>query len=208
MKKLRVLVACEFTGIVRDNFLKLGHDAISCDLLPSEKPGLHYQGNVFDIINDGFDLMIAHPPCTYLSYASKKYWNAPGRAEERINALVFFNMLWTAPIKHICIENPLGIADVVIKKHDQIIHPYYFGDADLKRTCLWLKNLPKLNYILKSDLFNENTFVQKPNPIYMDKKGKKRYFTDAGHGGKNRSRSFNGIAYNMAVQWSDFLISH
>lgn len=202
---LRILVACEFTGLVRDAFTKIGHDVTSCDLLPSETPGKHYQGNVFDIINDGWDLMIAHPPCTYISYAATRYWNQPGRAEKRIKALDFFLKLWEAPIEHICLENPIGVADAVIKKHDQIIHPYYFGDEYLKRTCLWLKNLPKLQYTMNDGLFGQRTATDYPEPMYVDKNGKKRHFTEENHGGHERSRSFPGIANAMAEQWTDAL---
>lgn len=208
---MKVLIACEFSGIVREAFKAKGHDAWSCDFLPTEIPGNHYQGDVMDIINDGWDLMIGHPPCTYISYAATKYWNQPGRAEKRLKALEFFRQLIESPILHICIENPLGVADHVIRKHDQIIHPYYFGDNDMKRTCLWLKNLPKLQYRLNDDLFSQKTAVKKPKPVYVDKTGKKRYFTDAisgrQNGGHKRSTSFPGIAKAMAEQWTP-IINH
>ena len=200
---MKVLIACEFTGITRQAFEKYGHDVISCDILPSEDQGNHYQGDVLDIINDGFDLMIGHPPCTFLSYAGKKYWDQPGRAAKRINALQFFLTLWEAPIKHICLENPLGIADCVIKKHDQLIHPYYFGDNFLKRTCLWLKNLPKLEYTIENNLFSEATATTYPEPIYIDKNGTKRHFTEGSHGGHERSKSFPSISEAMAKQWGN-----
>lgn len=151
---------------------------------------------------NSWDLLIGHPPCTFLSYAATAYWDRPGRAAKRIEALSFFLRLWEAPIGKICLENPLGIADAVITKHSQIINPYYFGDSDLKRTCLWLKGLPKLEYKMQSDLFGERTAVDKPEPIYVDKvTGKKRYFTDAGNCQKQRSKSFPGIAKAMAEQW-------
>ncbi len=161
---MKVLIACEYSGTVRDAFTARGHDAWSCDLLPTESPGNHYQGSVFDIIRNGWDLMIAHPPCTYLSYAATKYWNTPGRANKRIEALKFFNRVINARIQKICIENPLGCADAIIRKHDQIIDPYYFGDAHKKRTCLWLKNLPPLQYSLTNTLFEQATGTQKPPP--------------------------------------------
>lgn len=206
---LRVLVACEYTGLVRDAFNSLGHDATSCDLLPTERAGKHYQGNVLDIINDGWDLLIGHPPCTYISYAATKYWNQPGRVFKRLKALEFFATLLEAPIPHIAIENPLGCADAIIRKPDQIIHPYFFGDAEMKRTCLWLKNLPKLVHIEQDNLFTDRTHTEKPQPIYIDKSGKKRYFTDAisgtQNGGHKRSASFPGIANAMATQWSLYL---
>jgi len=204
---MKVLIACEFTGTMRDAFIKAGHDAMSCDLLPTENPGPHYQGNIFDILYDGWDLLIGHPPCTYLSYAATKYWYQPGRARKRIEALQFFLQLWEAPIDKICLENPMGCANEMIAKYSQIIHPYYFGDSDLKKTCLWLKNLPLLVHIKEDDLFEKRTHAEKPEPTYVDKSGKKRYFTDAisgsNNGGHNRSRSFPGIAKAMAEQWSN-----
>ncbi len=136
---MRVLVACEYSGRVRDAFIAKGHDAMSCDLLPTDSLGPHYQGDVFDIINDGWDLMIAHPPCTYLSYAATRHWNKPGRAELREEALKFFLDLYTSNIPKICIENPVGYVNTVWRKPDQIIHPYYFGDPVQKRTCLGLR---------------------------------------------------------------------
>lgn len=199
---MKVLVACEYSGTVRDAFIRMGHDAISCDLLPTDIAGPHYQGSVFDIINNGFDLMIGHPPCTYLSYAATAYWDEPGRIQKRLDALNFFAKLWLAPIEKICLENPLGITSAVITKHSQIIHPYYFGDSDLKRTCLWLKNLPELVHFKLNTLFDSQTHVAHPEPMYVDKiSGKKRYFTDGNRGGHLRSRSFQGIADAMASQW-------
>ncbi len=198
---MKILIACEFTGIVREAFKLKGHDVTSCDILPTEIQGNHYQGNVLDILYDGWDLMVGHPPCTFISYAATRYWNQPGRARKRLESLDFFLQLWEAPIKHICLENPLGVADVVIKKHDQIIHPYYFGDKYLKKTCLWLKNLPKLQYAMEDNLFSLRTATEYPPPMYVDKNGKKRHFTEGNNGGHNRSRSFFGIANAMAEQW-------
>ena len=206
MKRLRVLVACEFSGIVRDAFIERGHDAMSCDLLPTERPGPHYQGDVFDIINDGWDLMIAHPPCTYLSYAATKYWNQPGRDKKREEALNFFLKLFRAPIPKIAIENPVGYPNTVFRKPDQIVNPFNFGDPERKAICLWLNNLPTLFYTKPNELFTDITHVEKPGPTYIDKSGKARYFTDAIIGfskdaQKRRSRFFPGIAKAMATQW-------
>ena len=203
---MRVLIACEFSGIVRDAFIARGHDAMSCDLLPTEKPGPHYQGDVLDIINDGWDMMIAHPPCTFLSYAAIKYWNRPGRAEKREGALQFFLTLYRAPILKIAIENPVGYPNSVFRKPDQIVKPYYYGEAEQKNICLWLKGLPHLYHAKEKDLFNDKTHIEKPSPTYIDKSGKPRYFTDAISGlskdaQKNRSRFFQGIADAMASQW-------
>ena len=139
-----MLIACEFSGIVRDAFLARWHDAVSCDLLPSEKPGQHYQGNVLDIMYDGWflgerwDLMIAHPPCTYLAVSGARWFKE--RQEEQKAALGFVRALMTAPIKHICIENPIGIISTRIRKPDQIVQPWMFGHGETKATCLWLKN--------------------------------------------------------------------
>lgn len=204
---MKCLISCEFSGIVRDSFAALGWDAWSCDLLPTERPGQHFQGDVRDILNDGWDLMIAHPPCTYLSYAANGYWNRPGRAKKREEAIAFFMECANAPVEHICIENPLGIMSKAWRKHDQTIHPYFFGERELKRTCLWLKKLPKLLWFEQDDLFgNKQTVTDYPEPTYVDKtSGKKRYYTDANHGGHVRSKSFSSIAEAMAQQWTAYL---
>ena len=159
---MRVLVACEYSGIVRDCFASLGHDAMSCDLLPTEKPGRHHQGNVLDIISLGWDLMIAHPPCTYLS-VSGMHWTVRGLRDPKLteDALDFVRTLMNAPIKRICIENPVSVISSRIRKSDQVIHPYQFGHDASKSTCLWLKNLP----LLKPTQFIEPRMVN----------GKKRY---------------------------------
>jgi len=139
---MKVLVACEYSGTVRDAFIAKGHDAMSCDLLPTDKPGPHYQGDVCDILDDGWDLMIAHPPCTYLS-VSGIHWNNRGRGwEETDKALDFVRLLLSANIPKIALENPVSIISSRIRKPDQIIHPYQFGHDASKATCLWLKNLP------------------------------------------------------------------
>ncbi len=205
---MKILIACEYSGIVRDAFIKKGHDAISCDLLPTEKAGPHYQGDVFDIINDGFDLMIAHPPCTYLSYSGTVAWDNPGRIKKRLDALEFFRRLWEASIDKICIENPKSCASPVIAKYTQEIQPYYFGDSDMKTTWLWLKNLNQLIHIEENELFETITHVAKPEPIYISPKGKKEYFTTArNHANqlraKSRAQTFPGIADAMAEQWGN-----
>ncbi len=205
-QKLRVLVACEYSGTVRDAFIKRGHEALSCDLLPTDVDGPHYQGDVFDIINDGWDLMIAHPPCTYLTYAGTRHWNVPGREKLRNDALEFFIKLHESNIPKICIENPVGYVNTVFRKPDQIIHPYYFGDPVQKRTCLWLKGLGKLDY--------SRTIIQKPEPIYIcqgEKSfGKKINWCESVKGTskenprwKIRSKTFQGIADAMAEQWGE-----
>lgn len=202
---MKVLVACEFSGRVREAFKQLGHDAWSCDLLPTEIPGQHIQGDVLEVINQGWDLLIAHPPCTVLSYAGVKYWNIPGRAEQREAGMKFFMAMVNAPIARICVENPVGYPNTVYRKPDQIIHPYYFGDPFLKRTCLWLKGLPKLWWLPADDMFGTRTATDYPEPIYTTKRAdgsiKKRHFAEAMHGGKTRSVTFSGIADAMANQW-------
>jgi hypothetical protein len=200
---LRVLVACEFSGIVRDAFAARGHDAWSCDLLPSERSGNHIQGNVLDVVGGGnWDLMIAHPPCTYISYAGTAHWNRPGRWQQRLESLEFFGRLWDAPVEKICIENPKGCASPTIAKYTQEIQPYYFGDEHIKTTWLWLKNLPSLQHIAVSTLFETATHSPKPNPLSVDRSGKKRYFTDSKvRNPYDRARTFVGIAKAMAEQW-------
>ena len=143
---MRVLIACEESQIVCINFRALGHEAYSCDIQECSggHPEWHIQDDILKVINDGWDLMIGHPPCTYLSYAGTRHWNNPRRVYKRLEALRFFADLWEAPIEKICLENPKGCASPVIAKYTQEIQPYYFGDDDMKTTRLWLKNLPRL----------------------------------------------------------------
>lgn len=200
---MKVLIACEFSGIVREAFKAKGHDAWSCDLLPTEIPGQHIQGDVLEILNDGWDMMIAHPPCTYLSYAGTRSWNYPGRCQKRLEALDFFRQLWEAPIGKICIENPKGCASPTITKYTQEIQPFYFGDREQKATWLWLKNLNPLRHQSSDTLFENKTHTDKPEPSYIKPDGTPRFFTaginkDRQH---NRSRFFPGIANAMAEQW-------
>ena len=142
---MKVLIACEFSGIVRDAFIAAGHDAMSCDLLPTERPGPHYQGDVFDVVDRGWDMMIAFPPCTYLC-SSGLHWNhrRPERVALTEQALVFVQALMDAPIPRIAIENPIGCISTRIRKPEQIIQPWQFGEDASKATCLWLKGLPLL----------------------------------------------------------------
>ena len=146
---MRVLVACEFSGIVREAFNQRGHHATSADLLPTEIPGDHYQGDVLDILNDGWDLMIAHPPCTYLANSGVCWlYKDPPRVQKMIDARNFFLKFCDADIDKICIENPIPhkylFADIFVPRYDQIIQPWMFGHPEQKATCLWLKGLPKL----------------------------------------------------------------
>lgn len=202
---MKILVACEFSGIVRDAFLALSHDAWSCDILPTEKPGPHIQGDVLAVLGLGWDLMIAHPPCTYLSTVGNRHLKRdPSRYQKRQSALEFCLALMNAPIPRIAMENPQGHLNTAYRPPDQIIHPYYFGQPELKRTCLWLKNLPKLYWEREDTLFHKQTATERPRPLYVNKSGKNIYWTD-GMGGKNkshlRSKTFSSIAQAMAEQW-------
>ena len=208
---MKVLVACEESQVVTKAFRDLGHEAYSCDLQDCSggHPEWHIIGDVSDILYDGWDLLIGHPPCTYISYAGTAHWNKPGRLLKRLVALEFFAKLWLAPIERICLENPKGCASPIIAKFTQEIQPYYFGDSDLKTTWLWLKNLPQLEHFREHNLFNEMTHTKKPEPIYVDKvSGKKRYFTQAISGSNRefkRAKTFPGIAQAMADQWGDIM---
>lgn len=182
---MKVLVACEYSGIVRDAFKALGHDAWSCDILPTEQPGQHIMDDVRNVLDAGWDLMIAHPPCTYSSYAGNRWLRQPGRREKMFESFKLFDVLWNAPIERIAIENPRGYVMKYWRKPDDLIQPYYFGDPMTKATCLWLKNLPPLMATLII-----------ANPIVNWTKNKK-----GSHNGKARAKTFSGIAYAMAAQW-------
>lgn len=180
---MRVLVACEYSGVVRDAFRGLGHDAVSCDLLPTEVDGPHYQGDVSDLLHDGWDLMIAHPPCTHLAVSGSRWFK--NKQLEQAEALTFVGALMAAPIGKIAIENPISIISSRIRKPDQIIQPWQFGHGETKATCLWLKNLPKL--IPTNIVDGREARVHRMSP------GPDRW--------KNRSRTYAGIAMAMAEQW-------
>jgi site-specific DNA-cytosine methylase len=201
MEKLRVLVACEYSGTVRDAFSALGHYAISCDLLPTDSPGNHHQGDIFEVIDDGFDLMVAHPPCTHLAVSGARHFHK--KQKEQAEALDFVRRLMTANIRHIAIENPVSIISSKIRKPDQIIQPWMFGDPFQKTTCLWLKGLPNLT---PTKIVDKGAFHE-----WIDKKtGKKKRqavwdmeaFKKGVDRGKVRSKTFQGIADAMAQQWS------
>ena len=190
---MRVLVACEYSGTVRDAFSALGHDAWSCDLLPTESPGLHYQGDVLGVICDNeWDLMVAHPPCTYLS-SSGLHWNkrTPGREQKTTDAIAFVSALMDAPIQRIAIENPIGRISTAIRKPDQIIQPWMFGDDASKSTCLWLKGLPKLR---ATDVIKKERYANQ-TPSGQNKLG------PSPDRWKVRSKTYNGIANAIAAQW-------
>lgn len=202
---MRVLIACEYSGALREAFAAHGHDAWSCDILPSDLPGKHIQADVLTVISNGWDLMIAHPPCQFLSYAGMRHWYKPGRAELREAAMKFFMQMVNAPIHRICIENPRGYPHQAYRLPDQVIHPYMFGDAAMKRTGLWLKNLPKLWYWDKPGSLFEMTAVARPEPVSIDSTGKKRHFTDGStRRSQERARTFPSVAAAMAGQWGGF----
>lgn len=200
MKSKKVLVACEYSGTVRDAFIALGYDAMSCDLLPTDKPGPHYQGDVMDIIGQGWDLMIAHPPCTYLSNAGAKHLYKGGegrlnvaRYELGLEGKAFFMALFNAGIPRIAIENPIPSTVYALPPYAQIIQPWMFGHPYQKRTCLWLKNLPALQ---ATNIVAERE-SSKVAGNWFNKGGKNRQH--------ERARTFEGIAQAMAEQWGAVL---
>lgn len=202
---MKILIACEESQAVTIEFRKLGHEAFSCDIQECSggHPEWHIQGDIFDILYNGWDMLIGFPPCTYLTYTETQHWNNPGRLEKRLDALNFFAKLWTAPIDKICLENPKGCASPVIAKYSQVIQPYYFGDNEQKTTWLWLKNLPLLIHSKEDDLFFKKTHVEKPEPHGILSSGKKTYFSDGKtRDSKIRSKTFPGIARVMAHQWN------
>lgn len=192
---MKILVACEFSGIVRDAFIQNGHDAISCDLLPSERPGRHYQGDVRDILKEGWDMMIAHPPCTYLS-VSGIHWNhrIHGREKKTEEAIIFVKTLLEADIPLIALENPVSVISTRIRKPDQYVHPHQFGHPESKKTGLWLKNLPHLKptdvLTLPRSMRWNNQTISGQNKL-----------APSTNRWKDRSRTYKGIALAMASQW-------
>lgn len=180
---MRVLVACEFSGIVRDAFRAMGHEAMSCDLLPSERPGPHFQGCVQDMLHGNWDAMIAFPPCTHLAVSGARWFK--DKAEEQRIAIEFFTELANAPIPKIAVENPIGIMSTRWRKPDQIIQPWQFGHGETKATCLWLKGLPRLVPTQVVEGRHGRVWREAPSP--------ERW--------KNRSRTYQGVANAMAQQW-------
>jgi hypothetical protein len=180
---MRVLVACEYSGRVRDAFRKRGHDAMSCDLLPTEIPGPHYQGPVENILGDSWDLMVAHPPCTHLAVSGSRHFHR--KQHEQSEALAFVRLLMNAPIPRWCIENPVSVISSVIRKPDQIIQPWEFGHGETKATCLWLKNLPRLRAT--------EIVTGREARVHLMPPGPDRW--------KERSRTFLGVAEAMGEQW-------
>lgn len=203
---MKVLIACEESQAVCIEFRRLGHEAFSCDLQECSggHPEWHIVGDVFEQLKKPWDILIGHPPCTYLSYAGTRHWSVPGRCEKRLAALEFFRRLWEADVPRIALENPKGCASPTIAKYTQEIQPYYFGNRDIKTTWLWLKNLPPLQHFKEADLFHERTHTDHPEPHSIEASGKKRYFTEGTHRDpKLRSKTFLGIARAMAEQWGN-----
>jgi len=182
---MKVLVACEFSGAVRDAFTARGHFAVSCDLLPSDSGARHYQGDVRDIIENwgGWDLLIAHPPCTHLAVSGARWFK--DKAQQQADALEFVRYLMAAPIPRICIENPVSIISSQIRKADQTVQPWQFGHGEVKATCLWLKNLPRL----------------KPTNIVDGREARVHRMPPGPSRWKERSKTMQGIADAMAEQW-------
>lgn len=181
---MKVLVDCEYSGIVRDAFLALGHEALSCDLLPSERHGPHYQGDVRDILSDGWDIAIFHPPCTHLAVSGARWFKY--KRQEQAEALDFVRLLMSADIPRIAIENPVSVISSHIRKPDQIIQPWQFGHGETKATCLWLKSLPLL----------------RPTQIVDGRAARIHHMPPSPERWKERSRTYEGIAKAMAAQWS------
>ena len=201
---MKILIACEFSGTVREAFTKLGHDVTSCDLEPTSLPGKHYQGSVLDILNDEWDMMVAHPPCTYLTVTGNKWFKDeykdrfPNRQQDRKDAIEFFMALVNANIPKIVIENPIGIMSTIYQKPSQIIQPWQFGHEASKSTCLWIKGLPLLK---PTNIVSKGEFV-----TFKSGKRMTKWYADAAkyshkERAKIRNTTFQGIADAMADQW-------
>jgi site-specific DNA-cytosine methylase len=184
---VKVLIACEYSGTVRDAFIELGHEAMSCDLLSTDKPGPHYQGDVFEVINADWDLMIAHPPCTHLSVSGARHFAEKRRDGRQQAAISFFMRLAKVDIPMIAIENPVCIMSSIWRKPDQVIQPWQYGHGETKATCLWLKALPKLT----------------PTNIVDGREARIHKMPPSANRWKERSKTFSGIASAMADQWSN-----
>ena len=182
-ERMKVLVACEFSGIVRDAFIAQGHEAISCDLLPSERPGPHYQGDVRDMDLSDYDLMIAHPPCTHLAVSGARWFGE--KCKEQQEALEFVSWLLRAPVDRIALENPVSIISSKVRPADQVIQPWEFGHPEVKATCFWLKNLPML----------------RPTKVVDGREARVHRMAPGIDRWKERSRTLTGIAEAMADQW-------
>ena len=210
---MKVLVACEFSGVVRTAFQSMGHDAVSCDLLPTEIPGPHYQGDVFDIIADGWDMMIAFPPCTHLCVSGARYFDAKRKDGRQAEGISFFMRLATYPgIPRVCIENPVGIMSRHFRKPDQIIQPYEYGHRDSKKTCLWLRGLPKLTpACIVEPVYCENLTTKGKKTSLSHNRPRWDNQTPSGQNklgpsptrSRERGRTYCGIARAMAERWGE-----
>lgn len=192
---MNILIACEYSGTVRDAFIRKGHNAVSCDLLPSESGGQHITGDVLDLLDGGWDMMIAFPPCTHLAVSGARWFpekRADGRQQGGID---FFMDMINAPIERIAVENPVGIMSTHYRKPEQIVQPWMFGHMEKKSTCLWLKNLPKLE---PTDDVHE-AMMELPK----NKRERLHYLPPSKDRWKIRSKTFQGIADAMADQWKD-----
>lgn len=188
---MKVLIACEYSGTVRDAFAALGHDAWSCDILPTDKPGKHIQTDVLSILDYGWELMIAHPPCTHLAVSGAAWFKY--KQKEQIEALIFVKRLMEAQILKIAIENPVSVISSRIRKPDQIIQPFHFGHMERKTTCLWLKNLPKLTHETELGEEVKKLPISKQNPLH--------YLPPSDDRWKLRSKTYQGVAAAFAKQW-------
>jgi hypothetical protein len=219
---MKVLVACEYSGTVRDEFRKMGHDAWSCDILPTDVDGPHYQCDVRDVIHKGWDLLIAHPPCTYLA-VSGMHWTTRGFRDQKLteDALDFVKLLLNAPIEKIALENPISVISSRIRKPDQMIHPWMFGHDASKTTCLWLKNLPQLvhtkviapqGWTLETQTSDDGYSIERYGYIFKTEQKNKLRWSNQTPGGQDktgpsedrwkiRSKTYSGIAEAMANQW-------
>jgi len=184
---MKILIACEYSGVVREAFIKLGHDAISCDLLPTDAPGPHYQGDVRDLMDYPFDLMIAHPPCTHLSVSGARHFAEKRMDGRQQTAVSFFMMLAKSDIPMIAIENPVCIMSSLYRKPDQVIQPWQYGHGETKATCLWLKGLPLLQ----------------PTNIVEGREQRIHKMPPSADRWKERSKTFQGVADAMANQWGN-----
>ncbi|MCK5602002.1 hypothetical protein KAR91_09040 [Candidatus Pacearchaeota archaeon] len=194
---MKVLVACEYSGTVRDAFIAKGHDAMSCDLLPTDIPGPHYTGSVFDVIDDDWDLMIAHPPCTYLCNSGVCHLHTDeSRWEQMEDGARFFKHLLSAPINKIAVENPImhKYAKAIVGRHEtQTVQPWWFGHMEKKATCLWLKNLPRLTAT--------DNVLEETEKLPINEQQRLHYLPPSGDRWKIRSTTFQGLADAMAEQW-------
>jgi hypothetical protein len=204
---MRILLACEESQAVCQEFRKLGHDAYSCDILDctGPNPEWHIKGDVLEVIKENWDMMIAFPPCTHLAVSGARHFVEKRKDGRQKAGIDFFMEMINAPILKIAVENPIGIMSSIYRKPDQIIHPYYFGDSYSKSTCLWLKGLPKLKHVRKEDslLFPEEVSHVDKGEFVTFSSGKRmaKWYNQASGNGHLRSKTFPGIAKAMAEQW-------